>query len=112
MKVISIKEPWATLILEGKKTIETRTWKTNHRGKILLHASQNPKSRISGHIFAMANLVNCKKMIKEDEPAACCEIYPKAYSWFLEDIKLLKLIKIKGNLGLWEFDPKKVIKND
>ena len=46
MKALSIKEPWATLILEGKKTIETRTWKTNYRGEILLCASKNPKSNI------------------------------------------------------------------
>ena len=33
IKVLSIIEPWATLIKEKKKYIETRTWKTSYRGE-------------------------------------------------------------------------------
>ena len=40
MKVISIKEPFATLIKENIKNIETRSWKTNYRGEIYIHASK------------------------------------------------------------------------
>lgn len=104
MKVLSIKEPYASLILNGKKTIETRTWKTKHRGLILLHASQNPKSKISGNIFAMAKIVDCKPMIKDDERFACCGVYPRAYSWFLDEIKPTILKKFKGKLGLWDLN--------
>jgi hypothetical protein len=39
MKVLSIKQPWASLIASGIKDIENRTWKTNFRGRILIHAS-------------------------------------------------------------------------
>jgi hypothetical protein len=39
MKVLSIKQPWCSLIGLGIKPIENRTWKTNHRGTLLLHAS-------------------------------------------------------------------------
>lgn len=39
MKTISIKQPWASLICEGIKDIENRTWKTNFRGRVLIHAS-------------------------------------------------------------------------
>lgn len=47
MKTLSIKQPWASLICTprndnpnlGIKDIENRTWKTNYRGKILIHAS-------------------------------------------------------------------------
>ena len=38
MKVITIKQPWATLIAEGYKEYEFRTWKTKYRGDILIHA--------------------------------------------------------------------------
>lgn len=38
MKALTIKEPWATLIIEGYKEYEFRSWKTNYRGKILIHA--------------------------------------------------------------------------
>ena len=39
MKVLSIKEPFATIIKEGKKKIETRSWKTSYRGELYIHAS-------------------------------------------------------------------------
>ena len=39
MKVLSVKEPFATLILNGIKKIETRSWKTNYRGELFIHAS-------------------------------------------------------------------------
>ena len=110
MKVLTIKEPWASMILEGKKNIETRTWKTNHRGLILLHASKNPKSKISGKVFAVANIIDCLPMVKDDEKFACCEVYPRAYSWFLSNIKSIKLIDVKGNLGLWNLKDERVRK--
>ena len=103
-KILTIKEPWATMIKEGLKTIETRTWKTKYRGKIFLHASKSQKSNISGKIFATAEIIDCRKMNKEDEKAACCEIYPNAHSWFLDKITKIEPIKAKGKLGLWETD--------
>lgn len=39
MKVLSIKEPFATLIKDGHKLIETRSFKTSYRGTIYIHAS-------------------------------------------------------------------------
>ncbi|ODS87283.1 MAG: hypothetical protein ABS44_11750 [Chryseobacterium sp. SCN 40-13] len=42
MKALSIKQPWASLIVQGIKDIENRTWKTNFRGRIYVHASGNP----------------------------------------------------------------------
>ncbi len=108
MKALSIKEPHASFIRNGYKTIETRTWKTNHRGKILLCASKTPKSKISGHAFATADIVDCRKMTTADEPMglAHCEIYPNAYSWVLENITELMPFPIKGQLGLFEVDYK------
>lgn len=40
MKAISIRQPWAWLIVHGYKDIENRTWRTNHRGPILIHAGK------------------------------------------------------------------------
>ena len=39
MKAISVRQPWAWMIVYGGKNIENRTWKTNYRGNILIHAS-------------------------------------------------------------------------
>jgi hypothetical protein len=37
---LSIRQPWAWLIVNGHKDIENRTWATKHRGAILVHAPQ------------------------------------------------------------------------
>ena len=39
MKVLSLTEPWATLIKENMKKVETRSWKTSYRGELYIHAS-------------------------------------------------------------------------
>lgn len=40
MKVISILQPWASLVALGDKLIETRPWNTKYRGPLLIHASK------------------------------------------------------------------------
>ena len=40
MKCLSLKQPFAELLVSGKKTIELRKWNTNFRGKFLIHASK------------------------------------------------------------------------
>jgi len=40
MKALSIRQPWAELILQGRKTIELRTWRTHYRGPLAIHAAQ------------------------------------------------------------------------
>ena len=42
MKTLSIRQPFASLICRGIKTIENRTWNTAYRGKLLIHASGKP----------------------------------------------------------------------
>ena len=39
MQALSIKQPWANLIVSQKKTIEVRRWSTNYRGDLLIHVS-------------------------------------------------------------------------
>jgi len=42
MKTLSVKQPWAYLLCAGIKDIENRTWKTNYRGRVFIHASAKP----------------------------------------------------------------------
>jgi ASCH domain-containing protein len=44
MKIISIRQPWASLIVSGAKDVENRTWPTRYRGPVLVHASQRADS--------------------------------------------------------------------
>src|SRR3989338_5139513 len=46
MKALSMKQPVPELILQGKKTIELRTWKSNFRGEFYLHTSKNVIQRL------------------------------------------------------------------
>lgn len=40
MKVLSIRQPWAWLIVSGYKDVENRTWSMHHRGPLLIHAAK------------------------------------------------------------------------
>ncbi len=51
MKALTIKQPWASLIVHGIKDIENRTWKTNFRGRVLIHAA----AKDSGTLYELLN---------------------------------------------------------
>lgn len=40
MKALTIRQPWASLIAAGVKTIETRSWSPRYRGPLLIHAGK------------------------------------------------------------------------
>jgi hypothetical protein len=40
MKALSIRQPWASLILKARKDIENRCWPTKVRGRVLIHAAK------------------------------------------------------------------------
>lgn len=46
MKAITLWQPWATLIAIGAKQFETRSWDTNYRGPLAIHAAKRPVSRV------------------------------------------------------------------
>jgi len=72
MKAISVRQPWASRIAEGNKTIETRPRPTNYRGDILVVSSKTPVASglPLGQALCVANLVDCQPMTKGDEKAA------------------------------------------
>lgn len=45
---LSIKQPWAALVVSGRKTIEVRTWPTSVRGRVLIHAGRSADDREQG----------------------------------------------------------------
>ncbi len=49
MKVISLLQPWATLVVMGAKQIETRSWSTAYRGPLLIHTSKGKAGEIFAH---------------------------------------------------------------
>lgn len=104
MKAISIKQPWVNLIARGQKTIETRSWRTNYRGDILIVASKSPAIPPFGVSVAIAEIADCRPMVKGDEQAACCDLFDGAYAWELRNVRLVEHVPIRGMPGLYEVD--------
>jgi hypothetical protein len=102
MKAISIKQPWANLIASGKKTIETRLWRTEYRGPLLIVSSKAPNIAPAGYALAIAEMVDCRPMTKSDEVAACCASYPGAFSWVMSSIRRIEIFPVRGKLGLYD----------
>jgi ASCH domain len=42
MKALSVRQPWAWLIIAGHKDVENRSWTTTYRGPLLIHAARRP----------------------------------------------------------------------
>lgn len=107
MKALSIKEPWLTMIVEGKKTIETRTWYAPISLKdkqLLLAGSKIPKGNFSGKAACIIRVDDCHIMRDEDEESACCEVYSRAISWVLRDIQRVWPVPILGQLKIYDVD--------
>jgi hypothetical protein len=76
MKALTIRQPWAELILQGRKTIELRKWTTRHRGPLAIHAGTqvdvvscrkhglDPRSLAKGALIGTAEVV---EMIEFDQ---------------------------------------------
>lgn len=106
-KAISLKQPWANLIAEGEKTIETRTWSTKYRGDLVICSSQNPKIEPYGKALCIVELYDVRPMEKKDEKGACVKVYPKAQAWFLRNIrKFDNPIPVKGQLNIFNLEIK------
>lgn len=128
MKVITIREPFATLIAEGYKEYEFRTWKTKYRGEILIHAGKGIDRAAMkkfaflnltyspGKIIAKANITDCIKI--DDEARKMFEtkndnqIYDgvidapdwDGYGFKLENVQKVKPIEVNGKLSIWEYN--------
>lgn len=106
IKAISIRQPAASKIARSEKTMEIRTWYTSYRGPILIVSS---KSRVNqgpiGVALAVVDIIDCRRMIKSDELAACCEFDPTWFSWVLANPRLIpEPFPVKGQLSIYEVE--------
>lgn len=134
MKVLSLLQPWATLVVTGAKKLETRSWQTSYRGGLLIHASLGKKGKILaseppfkkyiqhfdqlpfGAIIGsieLEDVVRVENLFLSDHVLALLTLEEKAfgdyepgrYAWILtEPEKFEHPIPVKGTLGLWEFE--------
>ena len=126
MKVITIKQPWATLIAKGYKEYEFRTWKTKYRGEILIHAGKGTDKEAmtrfedlkleypEGCIIAKAKITDCiyvddnfRKRVIPKNPNVYKSLNRtewEGYGFKIEEVEEIRPIKINGKLSLWEYD--------
>lgn len=124
MKAITIKQPWASLIVHGIKDIENRTWRTNFRGRVLIHSSAKgdiakfgclqPNQRLKVLNTPMScidfNDLPFGSIIGSVEIVDCVQNYPSiwadkgVYNWILANPVLFpEPISAKGKLSFWEY---------
>ncbi|MDB5208020.1 MAG: hypothetical protein JWR72_3095 [Flavisolibacter sp.] len=133
MKVLSLLQPWASLVVIGSKKIETRNWRSAYRGELLIHASGGKKggiltteppfkkyilnfdslpfSAIIGKVI-LDDIVPIEQLYLSDAHLNTLTLEEKAfgdyargrYAWLLSDpVEFRQPIFTKGTLRLWEY---------
>lgn len=122
MRALTVCQPFAHLIALGRKRVENRTWFTNYRSPIAIHAGKSRAwldsypERFDGMAFgaivALCNLVSCVPMnedrhvtdpnyqwLKTDEHAF------GPWCWVLDDVyRFLTPFRCQGHQGLWHLE--------
>jgi len=126
LTAITLHQPWASLIAKGKKHYETRSWATDYRGAIAIHAAKKlheNESLISllevpvleiplGAVVAIAELTDCILMdedfiLKQSSFEQYLGLWEVGrYAWKLENVRAIKPITATGKQGLWKWDQK------
>lgn len=125
MKAITIKQPFASLIIEGYKEYEFRTWRTKFRGDILIHAGKGVDKKAmekykhlvsdcpSGCILGIVKITDCIKI--DDEAREMLKdniVYDNivnnkdwdGFGFKIESIRKVENTPANGKLSLWDFE--------
>lgn len=116
MKVLSVRQPFADWIVDGKKTIELRTWNTPFRGEFFVHASGKHEKLLTGAIIGVAELVDVIEYADEgeflrDRKKHLCDCWlipefasrPFKYGFVLRNARRITPVKARGALGFWDY---------
>lgn len=120
---ISIRQPWAWLIVNGYKDIENRSWKTARRGRVLVHASKGMTDQewFDAMLFAtrvcrvpMSVVDKCREEVAKQRGGIVGSVeivdcvdghrspwFADEYGFVLRNAKPLPFIPYKGALGFF-----------
>ncbi len=134
MKCLSVSQPFADLIVHGKKTIDLRRWNTSFRGEFLIHSPLkirpddckrlgiNPKNLVKGAIIGKAEIYDVKKynskseLIKDSKKHLASKSFQNnKYCFLIKNAKPFRIpIPAKGKLGFFEvkLEQKKIKKSE
>ena len=115
LRTLSLRQPWAWLVVNGYKDIENRSWRTNHRGPLLIHASSTtttlqadlrrvkqeyridlPDSLELGGVVGVVDVVDCVK--KSDSRWH----FRGNWGWVIANPQRLPFRKCKGAVGFFK----------
>ncbi len=120
MKCLSLRQPFAELVVIGKKTIELRKWNTRFRGEFLIHASLNleelacrkfgfdPNKLAKGAIIGKAYLYDVKEYktneeFDEDYNEHLADVSYGKYGFLIKNpVRFDRPIPMKGKLNFFE----------
>jgi hypothetical protein len=107
IRALTVRQPWAALIVSGEKTVENRGWRTNYRGLLLIHAGSRPDPdgpAFDGPITfgAIIGVVELTDVIR-DSTSPWAE--PDCWHWRVADPQPLTPIPCRGALRLWRPAP-------
>ncbi len=116
MRALSIRQPWAWLIVHGRKNIENRTWPTSFRGRFLVHAAlifdhegyqwvrsemgvsmPEPACFERGGIVGAADLLDC--VSQHESPW-----FSGPYGFVVANARVLPFRRFRGRLGFFEVE--------
>lgn len=124
MRVLSVNQPWAALVVHGVKDIENRSWRTHHRGALLIHAAQRRSRRsladvcaqysvaitpalealceLRGGILGQVAVVDCVESHSSPWFDGTTDSKGKRnFAFVLSDARVLPFRPMPGRLGIW-----------
>jgi hypothetical protein len=107
MRVLTVRQPWAALILDGSKAIENRTWRTTYRGPLAIHAGRRkdpagPEEGPAGPTGCLLGVVDLVAVVPGREVVGQAFADGSAWAWILARPRgLVRPIPCGGRLGLW-----------
>ena len=128
-KALSLKQPFAWLIANGYLLVDDRTWGTQYRGPVLIHASKGlykeyydylksntdiplpAKDKLEyGGVVGIASLVLCCRPgelpegISREQRAHFGGVHQEYFGFLFEQAVPLALMPCRGKLGMFEID--------
>lgn len=95
---LSLKQPWAALVMQGLKSVEIRSWPTVRRGRIYIHAARStddrqqgwdlvtpaiePLTQLQGGLIGTVDLIDCLTYRSREEFARDTELHRNDPSWY------------------------------
>ncbi len=114
MRTIVLRSPWASLVAEGRKTVELRTWSTRYRGPLLIIAGKGvDRGDVAkwGHgdaprgvTLCVVDLLDVRPATSADEHDACGPIATGEFAWIVANVRPVTQIPMLGRFGLYELD--------